>query len=214
MQTIGKFFTDIWNFIVTHALNIWAAIAAAIITVLSLFNIGAPGWLAKYTTTTPVTTIVETTTKAPRTFTISLTDLENLGCTLRSNVEIRSYNSKGEEKGYMLNGYRLKDVLQALGADISAIKSTSTLVAAEMAGTTVKYSAEITGDIITSDDSYLAIEYSEGVFASLSPTATKSGSKCPRLFPAPNMTVSGQSGLWVNNGLCNSSTNTLVLTYN
>jgi len=129
-----------------------------------------------------------------------------LGCTLYQDVQIHSYNTYPTFKPYTINGYRLADVLKALGADMSAVKNTSTLLTTASDGNKVT----ITGNLITAPESYIALEYAENH----TPGAPKSASKTPRLFPAANYTPPGVSGVWVNNGLCNSNIASFTLTYN
>jgi len=169
------------------------------------------------TTTTTTTKPTTTTTAAPQTWirTITAAQLRELNCSLLQNIEIHSYNSYGTYKPYLINGYRLKDVLQALGANMNAITSASTLLTTASDGNKIT----ITGNLITANETYIAMEYAE----SHTPGAAKSSSKTPRLFPAANLVnptdtrVPGSPpvaiGTYVDNSLCNGNVISFTLTY-
>ena len=152
---------------------------------------------------------------SPWTATFSVSQLNALGCTLYQDVEIHSYDSHGTFRPYMINGYRLKDILQALGADISAVTNASTLLTTA----SDNYQITIPGSLITANESYLAMEYAE----SHTPGAAKSASRAPRLFPAANLVdptdtrVPGSPpvaiGTFVDYSLCNSNIVSFTLTY-
>jgi len=205
--------------------NIWAGIMAFFIAILSFFGIKVGDRpQPDHTTTAPATTITATTTTtttttaattAPWTSTFTAAQLQALGCTPYQNIEIHSYNSYGTFKPYIINGYRLKDILQALGADISAITSSSTLLTTANDGN----KTPIAGNLLTADETYLAMEYAE----SHNPGAAKSSTKTPRLFPAANLVnptdtrVPGSPpvaiGTYVDNSLCNGNIVSFTLTY-
>ena len=169
------------------------------------------------TTTTTTTTKPTTTTAKPQawTQTVTMAQLQALGCTPYQNIEIHSYNSYGTFKPYIINGYRLKDILQALGANMSAITSSSTLLTTASDGN----KTPIAGNLITANATYLAMEYAE----SHNPGDAKSSTKTPRLFPAANLVnptdtrVPGSPpvaiGTYVDNSLCNGNIVSFTLTY-
>jgi len=111
--------------------SIGAFIVAGLVAIFSFFNFSLPGWLNEYTTPEPTTsstiiTTTEPTTKAPKTFTVSAASIKALGLNEVTKT-VTTLNSFGTVKSYDVTGPTLKDVLGALGADMSAINSKSVL---------------------------------------------------------------------------------------
>jgi len=163
------------------------------------------------------TTAVVTTVKDPWVRTTTLTEVETLGLRLYEDVAIDAYNSVGTYRPYEIDAYRLIDVLRALGADVDAITSSSVLLVQDTSATP-PYEATITGSLITSDESYLAVYVLDKRPGQTNPNPTGSA---PRLFPAPSLTnptdpATGTvvaTGTFVNTALCCSNINKITLTY-
>lgn len=211
-----EFFKNIWDFICEHAMKVWAFIATGLVAILTVLSINIPSFLQDYTTTKPTTTIstiapttadttaATTTEAAPWGVTFTLEELEELGCELHEDVDILSYNSYGTKKPYTINAYVLKDVLEALGAEMDRISSEATLLATASDGK----SCTIPYALIISGESYLAV-LEDG-----------SASSMPRIFPAPSLTnptntegVVVIEGTFVDNSLCNKSIASFTLHY-
>ena len=173
----------------------WAGIAAAIIVVLSWFNISAPGWLADYTTTKPTTTIAVVTTKAPQPFTVDLAKIKALGLPNVTKT-ITTKNDYGTVKSYDVVGPTLKSVLAALGADMPAINSKSILFV-ECNDPTDPAEANYNYFLINSGDSIMAL------------TINGSEDDAPRLFPAVE---SGQQ--YAFSGKAVKCVDAMILNYN
>jgi len=153
---------------------------------------------AASTTTTTATTATTTTTQrqtlAPRTFAISPASVQAMGL---SNVSktVTTLNDFGTIKSYEITGPRLKDVLAALGADMSAINNRSVLKVVDNGSK--PSSADFNSFLINSNDTILALTI-DGFTAD-----------APRMFAAvePGSTYSDSSKAikWVD---------TFILTYN
>lgn|GEM_PF-2750204 len=77
-------------------------------------------------TTTKATTTAKATSPKSQTWNISEASLKALGLQTYSYT-IKTVNSVGTEKNRTFTGVRLKDVLLALGADLSVLSSSATL---------------------------------------------------------------------------------------
>ena len=206
-QSIANFFGNAWGFIALHAKNVWAAIAAAIIAILSFFGIKGGDCLQPDRTTTTTTAIVtttttaatttttEVTTKAPAQFTITPAQIEALNLDDITR-EVKTINSFGNPKYYSAVGPVLKDVLEALGADMSAINSGSTLTAS-CTDPDDSASATIDSYMILNDDTVLAL------------TVGGSTADAPRLFAADEP---GED--FTDSTKCVKMVDTLILNYN
>jgi len=200
MSSIGKFFAAILAFLVTIFAFVFPSLfgskpepPAPVTTTIAQTAGGG--------TATTTTTTTTTAPKAPLTVDgITLTQLEGLTCTLYTDVLIESYDSLANKKDYTITGYRLKDVLEALGFDMDSVTATSTLLVADTTDPNNHSFTPLSQALFMSDDSYIALSY----------TTAKAG-ECPRLFPAANLAIAG--GTYVNNGMCIKAVDTLTLTY-
>jgi len=208
------FFKNIWDFIVNNAKSLWAGIVAGVVALLAFFGITFGGGdkpevttvpSSAVTTTAPTTTTTTapgTTTTTPETttepeavvdtFEFSLADIEALGLdeVAMTAHTINSVNSKSD---YTIAGPKLKDVLEALGADMAAIGSGSSLGVVASDNLTKVYTFD--SDWFMNDETVLALGRSDS----------------PRLFPAPS--VEFEDEMYVDNGLCVKYVCSLILTY-
>jgi len=194
MQAIADFFIGIWDFIVLHAKNFWAGFVAVIVAILSFFGIriGA-GDPPPVTTTT--TTAVVSTTKAPQTWSVNLAIIQALGLPEVTKT-VTTQNSFGTIKSYAAQGPKLKDVLTALGADMSALNSRSVL----------QVKCTDPSDPASADYNYFLIGSDDSVFAL---SVGGSTADAPRLFAAVEP---GQT--YTDSGKCVKLVDTLILNYN
>ena len=175
--------------------QIWAFIVAAIVAVLSFFNINT-GWInPPVTTTAPTTTTTQATTKAPQTFTVSVAAIQALGLS-EVSITVTTLNSFGTVKSYAIVGPKLKDVLAALGADMTAVNANSVL----------QVKCTDPSDPASADYNYFLINSNDSIFAL---TIGGSAADAPRLFAAvePGNTYS-------DSGKAVKMVDTLILNYN
>ena len=147
------------------------------------------------TTTTTTTTTTTAATKAPRTWTISLSTIRALGLA-EVRKTVTTLNSFGTIKSYDISGPKLKDVLAALGADMSAINGRSTLKAI-CGNPSDPASADYNYFLINSNDSILAL------------TVNGTEDDAPRLFPAVEA-----GSAHADSGKAVKMVDTLILSYN
>lgn len=185
MQAIADFFKGIWGWISSHALNLWAGIAAAIIAVLSFLNINAPGWLSDYTTTAPQTTITTTTTTTATAApvnqkTVTIAQIEAAGLD-EHTAAVSSLNSFGTTTTYNVSkGVLLADILtEVFEVSLSELGSNAYLVVipsdSPSKTTTYDYS------LLSHAGAILASAYTS--ITDEDPPVSKTGTDTPRLFP-------------------------------
>jgi len=205
---LSNFFEWIWKFISENAMKVWAGIMTFIVAVFAWLNIATPGWLDDYTTAEPTTTVTETTepTASSTTTTtttttetqdptwvkvISIADIEALGLS-NVSITVTTINAANTITNTAITGPKMKEVLEALGADMSRITGSSTLA-------------------VVASDAPTEYPYTNAMFMGDAAVLAMGRSDSPRLYPAPSVLFEGT--MYVDNGLCCKYVQTLTLTY-
>jgi len=175
--------------------SIWAFIVAGLVAIFAFFNINLPGWLNEYTTTEPTTYSTITTIEASRTFTVSAASIKALGLSEVTKT-VTTLNSFGTVKAYDVTGPTLKDVLGALGADMSAVNSKSVL----------QVKCTDPSDPAEASYSYFLINSGDTIFAL---AVNGSAQDAPRLFAAVEA-----GSTYSDSGKAVKMVDTLILSYN